>query len=250
MESPLARWLIGLRLTRTRGPASGTGRLRRQTLVAISRRETLLRGSGVVVVLLSIVVARYDRQLFLRLTLEDGFIESLTALALIATAGLCGYRAWRLRGQRGAVFIGATILIGLTYVVGAGEELSWGQRILGIKTPEYFVLHNKQQEINLHNLLTIQRPIETGLVVFVVGYLLVLPTAYRNWPAIRELADRLAVPVPHTRHAVAFVASYVALLWLIPTPQRRLGEVIECVGAIVFFQVTAFPLNTPIFRPR
>ena len=31
----------------------------------------------------------------------------------------------------------------------AGEELSWGQRIIGIETTEYFKENNVQEELNL-----------------------------------------------------------------------------------------------------
>lgn len=39
----------------------------------------------------------------------------------------------------------------------AGEEISWGQRIFGIQTPDFIKAINKQNEINVHNLKSIQR---------------------------------------------------------------------------------------------
>ena len=46
------------------------------------------------------------------------------------------------------------ILLGLAvfYLVCAGEELSWGQRVFGFATPEAIVERNQQQEFNIHNL--------------------------------------------------------------------------------------------------
>lgn len=35
------------------------------------------------------------------------------------------------------------------------EEISWGQRIFSIQTPQYFKEHNDQGELTLHNLLVI-----------------------------------------------------------------------------------------------
>ena len=40
----------------------------------------------------------------------------------------------------------------LIFFFGAGEEISWGQRILGFQTPESLSQVNKQEEFNLHNL--------------------------------------------------------------------------------------------------
>ena len=42
--------------------------------------------------------------------------------------------------------------VGLFYIVCAGEEASWGQRVFGWETPESFAEHNEQGETNLHNL--------------------------------------------------------------------------------------------------
>ena len=33
------------------------------------------------------------------------------------------------------------------------EEISWGQRIFGIESPEWFLKHNRQVETNVHNLV-------------------------------------------------------------------------------------------------
>ena len=40
------------------------------------------------------------------------------------------------------------------FFIAFGEEISWGQRILGIETPESLEGINDQGETNLHNLST------------------------------------------------------------------------------------------------
>ena len=42
--------------------------------------------------------------------------------------------------------------LGLFYIVCAGEEVSWGQRVFGWETPTSFAEANEQGETNLHNL--------------------------------------------------------------------------------------------------
>ena len=42
--------------------------------------------------------------------------------------------------------------VGLFYIVCAGEEISWGQRVFGWETSEAFAAINEQQETNLHNI--------------------------------------------------------------------------------------------------
>ena len=53
----------------------------------------------------------------------------------------------------------AILALACFYVV--GEEISWGQRIFNLTTPDFFRTHNLQNETNLHNFFT--GPIETSL---------------------------------------------------------------------------------------
>ena len=46
------------------------------------------------------------------------------------------------------------ILAGIGLVFVAGEEISWGQRIIGFATPDYLLDINIQEELNLHNIRT------------------------------------------------------------------------------------------------
>ena len=50
-----------------------------------------------------------------------------------------------------AIFAGLVIFV---LIVMAGEELSWGQRIIHWSTPDFFIKNNSQHETNLHNLAT------------------------------------------------------------------------------------------------
>ncbi|MFT5105627.1 MAG: hypothetical protein ACI9UA_001248 [Pseudoalteromonas tetraodonis] len=45
--------------------------------------------------------------------------------------------------------------MGLFFIVCAGEEISWGQRVFGWETPENYAKMNEQGETNLHNLKTL-----------------------------------------------------------------------------------------------
>lgn len=56
----------------------------------------------------------------------------------------------------------AVLALACFYVV--GEEISWGQRIFNLATPEFFEKHNLQNETNLHNFFT--GPITTTLKQF------------------------------------------------------------------------------------
>jgi hypothetical protein len=79
---------------------------------------------------------------------EDRFIE-WASVVVFAAAGMSHVvRAARARR-------GFDVLVGLFLLVVAGEEMSWGQRLLGVTPPSYFLEHNTQQEMNLHNFGTV-----------------------------------------------------------------------------------------------
>ena len=83
---------------------------------------------------------------------EDGPIEWLTALIYFVSASLAV--ALALRFHRSGVSLHAALsgVLALGMFVIGMEEISWGQRILGIASPEFFMVANRQQELNLHNL--------------------------------------------------------------------------------------------------
>jgi tetratricopeptide (TPR) repeat protein len=96
-------------------------------------------------------------------------------------------------------------LTALVFFYGAGEEISWGQRLLGFSSPAVFEDYNLQEETNLHNFLT--GPVSTWtndlmqltVGAMLVGYGLLYPLALRlRWsPAlgIRQLG--LVAPPLH-----------------------------------------------------
>ena len=100
------------------------------------------------------------------LTFAGFFGAALTCIIIIRKNYLCMSR-WRF-----LYFIGFAIF----FFVCAGEEISWGQRILGFHTPEVMVKYNHQQEFNIHNLeLDFFHPRDImGIYVYLYGIILPL----------------------------------------------------------------------------
>jgi hypothetical protein len=86
------------------------------------------------------------------LVAEDGIYEWATCLAYAAGAVLAAIVAVRLRTSDRLIALAFGVLaVGLFLV--AGEEISWGERLLGFQGPETLRELNRQDEANLHNLL-------------------------------------------------------------------------------------------------
>ena len=78
---------------------------------------------------------------------EDGWVESSTAAACLLAGALLFAAAWAETRRLPRLVLLAG---GLAMAFVAGEEISWGQRILDFPTP--FLSRNTQGEFNIHNL--------------------------------------------------------------------------------------------------
>ena len=96
------------------------------------------------------ILALFEPSAYYAFTREDNWIEYLTVVwyllagaMLFAAAGL---------GRGGRFARGAYLLAGIGLVFAAGEEISWGQRIVGFDTPGYLTGINDHREFNTHNI--------------------------------------------------------------------------------------------------
>ena len=88
---------------------------------------------------------------------EDHYFELIGASSFFVTSLLFfnGFRVARKSLDKSwASLVKKLVYLGLAilFLFGAGEEISWGQRILGFQTPETLSEVNRQEEFNLHNL--------------------------------------------------------------------------------------------------
>ena len=180
---------------------------------------------------------------------EDGLIEWLTVIALIVWVGLNFYRANILKPFRGSLFTACLIFFGCVFLFGALEEISYGQRIIGFKTPEFFMKYNSQGEFNFHNLKfggkSVNRIIfGTLLGIGVVFYFIVMPFLYVKKEKIKKLINKYAIPVPKLFHIVAYLALALAVKF-IDSPKK--GEILEFGGCWIFLLMNFHPMNMEIF---
>ncbi len=80
------------------------------------------------------------------LALEDSWAENLTAVFYFLAGVLLFVAARAKRDRRWLHVLG-----GIALVFVAGEEISWGQRVLGFGTPGFLHGVNEQEEFNIHN---------------------------------------------------------------------------------------------------
>ena len=182
---------------------------------------------------------------------EDGVIEWLTVIVLFCSADISFKRIIRLRSQRNIRFLLFLFLTALLFCFGAGEEISWGQRIFGIESSDFFVNYNLQKETNIHNLflynIRINKVVFSLFLGIVIGsYLLILPVIYKKNANIKSFVDLIAVPVPRNYHIVSYVV-LALVIEVMHAPDK--WELLEMVGSFMFFLIILNPLNREIFTP-
>lgn len=176
---------------------------------------------------------------------EDGVIEYSTTVFLTLSAIILLFNATALWRRGVALGAALTVVYALVFFFGAGEEVSWGQRIFGWESGDYFQENNFQGETNLHNLVVgsshlAETLFGNVLTAVILLYLVVLPLLYPRLAWLRRLADRLVVPVPWLRHAiVAVVASVVIGLM----DQERKWEVYELIFSLLTASIFLSPQN-------
>lgn len=217
---------------------------------SLSRIEGVLYAILGGVMLAGVAIAAYDEQLYVtRFVPEDGLIEYATACFLLIVAVMS---VWRLAFNRTGKAVWFSIMMLFTAVLflfGAGEEVSWGQRIFGFESTEFFQQNNGQAETNLHNLVVGETKINKIifgqlLTLVLVLYFLAGPFFYARSERFQRLIDKFYIPAPQWHHALGFGAVVLATI-LIASGKR--AELSEFGLSMLLFLVVWRPCNAVLF---
>ncbi|HLO14942.1 MAG TPA: hypothetical protein VK206_08935 [Anaerolineales bacterium] len=192
---------------------------------------------------------------------EDHYFENVGAISLFVTSllFLYGFRTARKSLDKTwtslvkqLVYLGLALL----FFFGAGEEISWGQRIFGFSTPQALAEVNKQDELNLHNLTVMENSkfftADRMFDVFWFLFGVLTPAVALLVPAFRRFAGKF-IPIVYWGMGVLFLYNY---LWAklakiffqaaytfekIPMVQA-IQEVKESNYAVIFILVALYAL--------
>jgi hypothetical protein len=164
--------------------------------------------------IVDLILIYQDRQGISPITKEDGVIESIQAITYFLSACLLFFLFIKSKAENGKYIFKAKrniffLMLGLICLFAAGEEISWGQRLFGFETTEYFYEHNEQEEMNIHNLRLFQSRVDgekkSGIkyllnaqyiaYYFFFFLLLVIPLLHRYSKKSKDFLTKLYFPV-------------------------------------------------------
>jgi len=181
---------------------------------------------------------------------EDGVIEYATFFFLLCIGVLQLYRLFNKGKGKPVLWKLGVLFLGLLFIFGAGEEISWGQRIFGIESGEFFEGNNLQKETNLHNLqigdVKLNKLIFSQLLTAIMAfYLLFVPIMYRKLNWFKTLINTFVVPIPRLSHILAFIINTLFIV-ILPNLSRK-WEVYELFFAAIFFLIFLNTINKELY---
>ena len=129
----------------------------------------------------------------------------------------------------------------MTFVV-LGEEVSWGQRLFGIETPEDFEAINNQGEINLHNVVGVLMTLNFATMIgaaLAIALPLALAAARQLGWSVNRLAYRVVPPLALvTAFAIPFAYRFTRFI----RSHGTSGSFAEVVEFSLYFGLFVFAL--------
>jgi tetratricopeptide (TPR) repeat protein len=123
------------------------------------------------------------------------------------------------------------ILFCLALMFVAMEEISWGQRLLGIKTPHIIAQHNYQSEISIHNISFFPSQFLISLAILIWAG--VIPQLLRiRWA--NSLINQFGVPVVSLNILPYFIFGFIVKNFNLVIKHEELGELIFGLGFYIY----------------
>lgn len=173
------------------------------------------------------IINQLDPNIYYLSVQEDEYLEWSSFWAFLSAGFVYLWLArQRIRSGQLAWFSGG---IALFCLVIAMEEISWGQRIIGYRPPEYFLAHNFQQELNVHNVVATQYR-KLALHAVITGFGLLLPMISLV-PSVRRTLNRYGITPSPCALIPAFAATWIFYAWY---PWTHSGEWVELMLGLGF----------------
>lgn len=156
------------------------------------------------------IVKMRDYPTYVVLVNEDHIVEYMTSIIYFISSLIAFYVAIKFFRCRFMLFGILYALFATALFVFFGEEISWGQRLMGMHTTGFFAEHNLQREVNLHNLDFLRGVAKWFYIVIGFGSILL-------WIVFTRLKNRSSFLSEIHRYVIPewYLCSYFLMLSLV-----------------------------------
>lgn len=187
-------------------------------------------------------------------TKEDGLFEYLGALSLLITSLLFVMSFLRQGGGADFLLFKANrnywfLIFAFFFLLGSGEEISWGQRIFGWDTTEGYSQVNRQNETNIHNLKPFRGIFSPNYLFtyFWMSFCVIIPIVNAVSLPILKLIGRTGFPMVPLKLGLFLLIGYIPSVILKATVKDALihsvTEVKETCLSILFIFIGIYFLR-------
>ena len=159
---------------------------------------------------------------------EDSWVEYGTFVCYMMAVLLILGAMIRDRSMRRPGYI--LLCLGLFFV--AMEEISWGQRLLGIRTPQMIAQYNAQSELSLHNASFF--PAEHLLFYAILIWAVIVPEISRRFERLGVFLKTVGIPLVSREIYPYFILGFFLKKFNIVIRNAELGEFITGLAFLIF----------------
>lgn len=189
-----------------------------------------------------IVLSKIDPRYYKFITKEDNLVEWLTFAFLMISgilSAVLAIRAQRSSGRYSCFYL----LFAVVCLLFALEEISWGQRIIGVNSPHFFLEYSDQQEINVHNVLQEILDIRTkhvaAYLLFIYGVCLPVLTINQK---LRKVIKGIGIILPPLVLSLGFLIAGILMVDYFTGREEEVGELLFAL-CFLFFMLHEFLLS-------
>jgi hypothetical protein len=183
---------------------------------------------------LILIIIQIDAKYYRYINQEDNLVEWLTFAFLIGAGLLSLVSAFRAY-KSGDQYLWFYLLFGIACIILGFEEISWGQRIFQVESPEFFMENSDQQEINVHNVLNLWFSVRTkhvaAFVLFIFGVCLPLLAMNKK---MKTLFKKLRIVVPPLFLAWGFALGAFLTLDIFSGQEEEVAELFLSLALLLF----------------
>jgi hypothetical protein len=107
----------------------------------------------------------WPQDVFLQLVKEDNLVENAQVSTLLTGFMAALFLSKNFLEKKLLIMGGLFLIVSVVLFFIAGDEMSWGQRLLGLKTPSELGQNNLQEEITVHNINGLHQMVGYGYMI-------------------------------------------------------------------------------------